>query len=214
MSSETKIPMVTKFKHFTSLRNICNIFNSAWANGTARFRGGYFWVNSQVNIGQIQPRFYQIFITRLKPGTKMTSTKWSEEMMQWPFMEIDISHNCEAEGCNGFPGMIGTDGIKIKFFKGMDLSKYDEGVAEWQKNGGGEYIKADIPSRWDTIKTFEPKDCYEFEEKLYNFINDGSILDPLTQLWLAWDYFENVNSIFEEKKTTEVVDDEENLEET
>lgn len=212
--SENEIPKVTKFKHFTSLRNIYNIFNSAWANGTARFRGGYFWVNSQVNIGQIQPKFYQIFITRLKPGTKMTSTKWSEEMMQWPFMEIDISHNCEAEGCNGFPGMIGTDGIKIKFFKGMDLSKYDESIAEWQKNGSSEYIKADIPSRWDPIKTFEPKDCYEFEERLFNYINDGSILDPLTQLWLAWDYFENVNNIFEGKKTSETEEDDENLEET
>lgn len=213
MSSETKIPKVTKFKHFTSLRNICNIFNSAWANGTARFRGGYFWVNSDINIGQIQPRFYQIFITRLKPGTKMISTKWSKEMMEWPFMEIDISHNSEAEGCNGFPGMIGNDRIEIKFFKGMDLSKYDESIAEWQKNGSGEYIKADIPGRWDPIKTFEPKDCYEFEERLYNYVNDGSILDPLTQLWFAWDYFEKVNNLFEGKNSSET-DEDEDLEET
>lgn len=84
----------------------------------------------------------------------------------------------------------------------------------WQKNGGGEYIKADIPGRWDAIKTFEPKDCYDFEEKLVKYFNDGSILDPIKQLWYAWDYFENVNNVFEEKKTTEVIDDEENLEET
>lgn len=64
-------------------------------------------------------------------------------------MEIDISHNCEVKDCNGFPGILRTDGIKIKFFKSMDLSKYDESVAEWQKNGGGEYIKADILNRWD-----------------------------------------------------------------
>ena len=96
----------------------------------------------------------------------------------------------------------------------LGYDKYDEGVAEWQKNGEGEYIRADIPSRWDPIKTFEPKDCYEFEEKLVKYFNDGSILDPIKQLWYAWDYFENVNNVFEGKKTTEVIDDEENLEET
>lgn len=212
--SETEIPKVTKFKHFTSLQNICKVLNAAVKKEDSKFIGGYFWVNSNINIGQLQPRFYQIFVTRLKPGSDFRPTKWTEEMMNWPFMEIDISHNCEAYGCNGFPGMLGTDGIEIKFFKGMDLSKYDEGIAEWQKNGGGEYINADIPSRWNPIKTFEPKDCYEFEEKLIEYFNDGSILEPIKQLWFAWDYFENVNNVFEGKKFIEAIEDEENLEET
>ena len=214
--AETEIPKVTKFKHFTSLQNICKVLNAAVMKKDSKFIGGYFWVNSDINISQIQPRFYQIFVTRIKPGSdvKVRPDKWTKDMMNWPFMEIDISHNCEAHGCNGFPGMIGTDGIKIKFFKGMDLSKYDESIEEWKKNGAGEYIKADIPGRWDTIKTFEPKDCYEFEEKLIKYFNDGSILDPIKQLWCAWDYFENVNNVFEEKKPVEVVDDEEYLEET
>lgn len=212
--SETELPKVTKFKHFTNLYNICSILNDACKKEHSKFSGGYFWVNSDINIGQLQPRFYQIFITRVKPGSATRPNKWTEDMMNWPFMEIDISHNCEAKGCNGFPGMIGTDRITIKFFKGMDLSKYDEGIAEWQKNGNGEYVKADIPRRWDPIKTFEPEDCYEFEERLYNYINNGSILDPINQLWLAWSFFENVNAVFEGKKTTEIEDDEENLEET
>ena len=122
--AEIEIPKVTKFKHFTSLQNICKVLNAAVMKKDSKFIGGYFWVNSDINISQIQPRFYQIFVTRIKPGSdvKVRPDKWTKDMMNWPFMEIDISHNCEAQGCNGFPGMIGTDGIKIKFFKGTPSS--------------------------------------------------------------------------------------------
>lgn len=212
--SETEFPKVTKFKHFTSLQNICKVLNAAVKKEDSKFINGYFWVNSDINISQLQPRFYQIFITRVKPGSTTRPNKWTEDMMNWPFMEIDISHNCEAKGCNGFPGILGSDRITVKFFKGMDLSKYDESIEEWKKSGGGEYIKADIPSRWDPIKIFEPEDCYEFEEKLVEYFNDGSILDPIKQFWFAWNNFENVTAVFEGKKTTEIEDDEENLEET
>lgn len=212
--AEIEIPKETKFKHFTSLYSICEVINAAVKKKDSKFHGGYFWVNSDINIGQIQPRFYQIFVTRVKPGSANRPEKWTKDMMNWPFMEIDISLNSEAQGCNGFPGMIGTDGIKIKFFKGMDLSKYDESIEEWQKRGRGEFIRAKIPGRWDSIKTYEPKNCYDFEEKLIEYFNDGSILDPIKQLWYAWDYFENVNNVFEGKKPIEAIEDEENLEET
>ena len=42
--SETEIPKVTKFKHFTSLQNICKVLNAAVKKEDSKFIGGYFWL--------------------------------------------------------------------------------------------------------------------------------------------------------------------------
>ena len=186
----------TNFKHFTSLGNILNILKTAYQS--KKFTGGYWWVNSLVDIGAIQPKTFQIFMTCLDPSVKHETypMKWCKEMMEWPFMRIDITHNCVAHGCNGFPGMVGTDGISISYFKGMDLSKYDESIDNWDHKS--EYIKADIDKRFDSIKRFEPENCYEFEETLYNCMNNGTILEPVKELWYSFKNLDKVNSIFEE----------------
>lgn len=179
----------TKFKYFNSDATILNVINMAIKENKLSC---YFWFNNFCDISGLQPDTCDIYLTK-NADSKLTA--WYEEMMDWPFLRIRITLNCVAVGCNGFPGIVGNDSIRLTYFKGVDFSRYKAAEEAWNKDGHTGYINAEITCGEILHEYKFPQDkLYELEEKLYNSIQDGTILELIDKSWELLNILNSIDS--------------------
>ena len=180
----------TEFKYFKSGLDILNIFHKAVLED--KKCPCYFWFNSMMNIAQLQPYTCEMYITWKRGATE---TKWVPDMMNWPFLRIQFCLTCMAEGLFG-AGILGHDDITLTYYRGIDLSKYDEDNEDWIKRGRPALGFNAHVKYGERLHEFNPgqENLYAFEEKLYNSINDGTLLDSIKKYWEVNDILGDIDS--------------------
>lgn len=188
----------SKFIYFTDPKAACDIVNDAFNQRGLKFvndskYGLYYWFNYYSDLwGRMLPHVFEVIYTLVKKEEGKTHpNKWFEGMKELPAMRIRIAPASEARSIFG-GGIIGSDTILVDFYKGVDMSDYDQKVEEWKKKSDEAQDFMFIDSRpifgqnlYSAVYTGEGIE--KTESTLYEKINDFSILDKLVQINENWD---------------------------
>lgn len=188
----------SKFIYFTKPKDTCDIISNAFDQRSRRFAednkyGIYYWFNYYSDIwGRMLPCVFEVIYTLVKKEEgKQYPNKWFEDMKELPAMRIRIAPASEARSIFG-GGIVGSDTILVDFYKGVDMSDYDQKVEEWKKKSDEAQDFMFIDSRpifgQNLYSAVYSGDGIEKAERtLYEKINDFSILDKLIQINENWD---------------------------
>lgn len=188
----------SKFIYFTKPKDACDIISKAFDQRSRRFAednkyGIYYWFNYYSDIwGRMLPHVFEVIYTLVKREEgKQFPNKWFEGMKELPTMRIRIAPASEARSIYG-GGIVASDTILVDFYKGVDMSDYDQKVEEWKKKSDEAQDFMFIDSRpifgqnlYSAVYTGEGIE--KTESTLYEKINDFSILDKLVQINENWD---------------------------
>ena len=188
----------SKFIYFTKPKDACDIISKAFDQRSRKFAednkyGIYYWFNYYSDLwGRMLPHVFEVIYTLVKKEEgKQFPNKWFEGMKDLPAMRIRIAPASEARSIYG-GGIACTDTILVDFYKGVDMSDYDQKVEEWKKKSDEAQDFMFIDSRpifgqnlYSAVYTGDGIE--KTESTLYEKINDFSILDKLIQINENWD---------------------------
>ena len=154
----------------------------------------FYFLNSYCGWMQLEPIVTEAVIFLLKKDDESNKQdKWRKHTMNFPIMRIKIVPTAFAS-CSVGPGMASFDNIQIKYYKGVDLSGYDDAVKKWQEkvfdqegkvrtDCRNHYIDAPITFGKELCSfKYRADDVYEKEKQLYDGICDGTAFKKLIEL--------------------------------